>query len=181
MRSKRLWSCLLGASMAAVLCTEAGPALAQAQGLALDRFDPAPAGDRFFGVPSPYAAGDLTPHVMALLDYAHNPLVLKTVPSNNNIGAVVKDQLFLHLDGGLSLWSRLFIDLDVPIALAQDGDSPSGDTASGVMQSFASPHGAQLGDLRIGARVRLWGEYRNPSRSRWAATSGSRPGPRTRS
>src|SRR6185437_6759267 len=162
MRSKRLWSCLLGASVAAMLCTAAGPALAQAQGLALDRFDPAPAGDRFFGVPSPYAAGDLTPHVMALLDYAHNPLVLKTVPSNNNIGSVVKNQLFLNLDGGISLWSRLFIDLDVPIALAQNGDSPTGDSATGVMQTFTSPHSAQFGDLRVGARVRLWGEYWDP-------------------
>ena len=76
MRSKRLWSCLLGASMTATLCAAAGPALAQPAGLALDRFDPAPAGDRMFGVPSPYAAGDLTPHVMLLVDYAHDPLVL---------------------------------------------------------------------------------------------------------
>ena len=159
MRFPRLWSCLLGASMAAALSAAAGPARAQ---LALDRFEPAPAGDRFFGVPSPYAAGDLTPHVMALLDYAHNPLVLKTVPANTSVGSVVKNQLYLNLDGGLSLWNRLFLDVDVPIALAQSGDSPTGVSASGVMTSFKSPSSAQFGDVRLGARVRIWGEYWDP-------------------
>ena len=112
MRAMRMRTTLLGAAMAAMTLA-ASPALAQTSGLALDRFDPAPAGDRFFGVPSPYAAGDLTPHFMALLDYAHNPLVIRTVPSNNNVGSVVKNQLFLNLMGGISLWSRLYIDVDL--------------------------------------------------------------------
>ncbi len=139
----------------------AGPVLAQTQGLALDRFDPAPAGDRMFGVPSPYAAGDLTPHAMLLLDYAHNPLILRTVPADSSVGAVVGNQLYLNLDVGLSLWSRLYVDLDLPIAVFQNGDSPSA-----LGQGFTSPSAAQLGDLRIGARVRLWGEYRDPIRDR---------------
>jgi hypothetical protein len=60
--------------MMAALFAAAVPARAQQpQGIALDRFEPAPAGDRMFGVPSPYAAGDLTPHVMLLADYAQQP------------------------------------------------------------------------------------------------------------
>src|ERR1700679_2109033 len=57
-------------------------ATATQQSLALDRFNPAPAGDRMFGVESPFVAGELTPHIMLLADYAHNPLVLRTVSTN---------------------------------------------------------------------------------------------------
>ena len=157
MRSTRFRKSLQGAVLAAVLGATASPALAQTSGLALDRFDPAPAGDRMFGVPSPYAAGDLTPHLMLLADYAHNPLVIRTIPNNDTVGAVVQNQLYLNLDAGLSLWSRLFIDVDVPVAVYQNGDNPSG-----LGETFASPHSAEFGDLRLGARVRLFGDYFDP-------------------
>ena len=133
------------------------PAQRRAQGLALDRFDPAPAGDRLFGVQSPFVAGHLTPHAMILLDYAHDPLVIRTVPANTNLGAIVKSQLFLHLNGGLALWNRLYVNLDIPAAVYQQGDSPNTGGAA-----FASPSKAQFGDLRIGLRVRLFGEYHDP-------------------
>src|SRR5277367_2326692 len=109
MRSMQLERCLQGAIATVALAAMSSPAFAQmtSPGLALDRFDPAPAGDRMFGVPSPYAAGDLTPHVMLLGDYAHNPLVLRTIPGNQSDGAVVQSQLYLNLDGGLSLWNRV--------------------------------------------------------------------------
>jgi outer membrane protein OmpA-like peptidoglycan-associated protein len=135
-----------------------GSARAQSAGLALNRFDPAPAGDRMFGVESPFVAGKLTPHVMLLGDYAHNPLVLRTTQSDTKLGAVVGSQFFLHLNGGLALWDRVYLHLDVPVALAQSGDSPSGGSAG----SYASPSKAQFGDLRVGARVRLLGEYDDP-------------------
>jgi outer membrane protein OmpA-like peptidoglycan-associated protein len=133
----------------------AAPAAAQqTQSLALDRFNPAPAGDRMFGVPSPYVAGDLTPHVMLLVDYAHNPLVLRTVGTNQKLGSVVSGQLFLHLNGGIALWERLLVNVDVPVALANKGDSP---TAGGI--TFTSPGKAEFGDLRLGLRLRIHGDY----------------------
>src|SRR3954471_6297537 len=111
MRSTRFGKSLGGAATAALMAVAgagASPALAQTPpSLALDRFDPAPAGDRMFGVQSPYAAGELTPHVMLMDDSAHNPLVLIREPASASLGAIVKNQLFLHLDGGLSLWNRL--------------------------------------------------------------------------
>ncbi len=156
-RYSTLRRCLQAATAVAFLVS-ASPALAQSSGsLALDRFDPAPAGDRMFGVPSPYAAGQLTPHVMLLGDYAHNPLVLRSEPSNTRVGAVVGDQLFLNLDMGLSLWNRVLVDVDVPVALLQTGDSPTG-----AGQSFSSPSSVQFGDLRLGARLRIFGEYHDP-------------------
>lgn len=144
---------LQGFSALAVLLAT-GAAFAQTGGIALNRFDPAPAGDRMFGVPSPYAAGHLTPHLMVLGDYAHDPLVLRSVPSDDDRGSVVKNQLFLHLNVGIALWNRLNLDLSVPVALAQNGDDP---TAGGL--AFTSPSGAEFGDLRFGARVTLLGEY----------------------
>jgi outer membrane protein OmpA-like peptidoglycan-associated protein len=148
---------LLGASAALALAALCGDASAQQQALALDRFDPAPAGDRMFGVPSPFAAGHLTPHVMLLGDYAHNPLVLRWASSGDKAGTIVSSQLFLHLNGGISLWNRLNLNLDVPVALFQDGGSP---TVAGT--AFVSPSKAQFGDLRLGVRVRLLGEYQDP-------------------
>jgi outer membrane protein OmpA-like peptidoglycan-associated protein len=154
------FSCVIGTALAAAALAAAAPAVAQqqTQSLALDRFNPAPAGDRMFGVQSPYVAGEMTPHVMLLVDYAHNPLVLKRVSNDSSLGAVVKNQLFFHLDGGLALWNRLYVNLDVPVALANSGDSPNPTGAA----PFTSPSSAAFGDLRLGARVRLWGDYFDP-------------------
>ncbi len=52
----------LCAALAAAGASFTAPARAQSQPPpALDRVDPAPAGDRMFGVQSPFAAGKLTP------------------------------------------------------------------------------------------------------------------------
>src|SRR5450432_191029 len=156
MRSLRLTK-YLPRALAAALLALPSTALAQASGLALDRLDPAPAGDRMFGVPSPFVAGKFTPHVMLLGDYAHNPLVLRSDPGDKDLGAVVQNQLFLNLDVGLSLWNRLNLDIDLPIALVQNGASPNAGA-----QTFTSPRSAQFGDLRFGLRLRLAGEYHDP-------------------
>jgi outer membrane protein OmpA-like peptidoglycan-associated protein len=154
MRSSPFSWCLTAALALAGLAAAPN---ASAQSLALDRFDPAPAGDRMFGVPSPFAAGSLTPHVMILGDYAHNPLVLRTLNSGNRVSTVVGNQLFLHLNGGVSLWNRLNVNLDVPLALATQGDQ-----SSLVGPSFVAPNKAEFGDLRLGLRYRIWGEYFDP-------------------
>jgi OOP family OmpA-OmpF porin len=159
MRARKLHSTLRGIAAAAFALTFSSAPLAQesaAQGdLSLPRFSPAPAGDRMFGVPSPFVAGDLTPHGMLLFDYGRNPLVLRRASANRTeeIGAVVSDQLFLHANVGLALWNRALVNLDIPFALAQGGDDP---TAFG--DTFTSP-GAAVGDLRLGARIRLVGDY----------------------
>ncbi|MBK8254221.1 MAG: OmpA family protein [Polyangiaceae bacterium] len=125
--------------------------------LALNRFYPAPPGDRMFGVQSPYVAGDLTPHFSIVADYAHNPLVLRTVNSGEDRGAIVSDQLFLHFNAAFAFKQRLFVSASFPVALVQGGSSP---TANGI--TFNSPQEADIGDLRIGARVRLLGDYWDP-------------------
>lgn len=123
---------------------------ASAEGLALSRFDPAPAGDRFFGVQSPYAVGGTIPHLMLLGDYASDPLVLRE-PNDQRVGAVVGNQLLLHLNGSYALFDRLLFNVDVPVAVAQSGDSPRA--------GFQSPSGADFGDVRVGVRYRILGDY----------------------
>src|SRR6188768_924540 len=125
MRSHRFLKYLSGALAAAATLGGVAPALAQPS-LALNRFDAAPAGDRMFGVPSPFAAGPLTPHLMLLGDYAHNPLVLRTTRNNETtgtVGAIVGSQLFLHLNASLSLWNRLLVNVDAPLAVFQAGEN----------------------------------------------------------
>jgi outer membrane protein OmpA-like peptidoglycan-associated protein len=109
-----------------------------------------------FGVQSPFVAGALTPHVMLLADYAHNPLVLRTISGNQNEGSIVTGQLFLHLNGGIALWNRLYVNADIPVAVVDSG----GKTDVGNLP--AAPSKAEFGDIRLGVRVRLWGEYWDP-------------------
>jgi OOP family OmpA-OmpF porin len=155
MRSHWLLKGSCAALVAAAAATASAPARAQSQpSLALNRFNPAPAGDRMFGVQSPFVAGDPGLHVMLLGDYAHNPLVLKTENDDTRVGSIVSSQLFLHLNATLALWNRLAINIDVPVALLQDGDSSN---ASGA--ALTAPSKAQFGDLRAGARLRLFGDY----------------------
>jgi OOP family OmpA-OmpF porin len=150
------FSGILFVALVLALSTASVRVSAQAQSLTLDRFDPAPAGDRMFGVQSPYVAGELTPHVMLIGDYGHNPLVLRTVGSNQSLGSVVSNQLFLHANGSLALWNRLNLNVDMPLAIYQNGDSPN------VGAPLTSPPSVEAGDLRLGARVRLFGEIFDP-------------------
>lgn len=125
----------------------------------LPKFNPSVPGDRFFGVPSPYAAGDQKFHAMVMLDYAREPLVLvrDSGDETTDIGAVVSDQMFLHVGLNFSIISRIAINASMPFAILSQGDAPSGGSFE-----FAEPSGAAVGDLRLGARVRLFGEYHEP-------------------
>ncbi len=131
------------------------PALARAQtfgGIALDQLSPAPPGDTFTLVPSPFAAGHLVPRGLVLFDYAARPLTLVTASSSR---PVVGGQGFLHVGASLALWDRLLLSLSLPVALVQSGEAPSAGRFT-----FASPSSPQVGDLRLGARIRLFGEDR---------------------
>jgi OmpA-OmpF porin, OOP family len=90
---------------------------------------------------------------MLLGEYAYRPLVLYRNDGDDRIGNVVSDQMFLHLGVALGLWERLSINVDLPIAVVNEGGSPANGGTT-----FASPSGASLGDLRLGARLRFVGE-----------------------
>ncbi len=153
-------------SLTAVLALAASTtAVANAQtptqeALPLNRFNPNFAGDRFFGVNSPHALGDPGIHVMLMGDYAHNPLVLRrklTDGADETIGSIVESQLHLHLNGTFALWNRVALNVEIPLAVYQSGEDP---TAGGT--TFTSPSGVNFGDLRVGLRGRIYGEYHDP-------------------
>ena len=157
----------LGGALAVLATVATSEASAQTgilpdNGIALERFAPAPMGDRLFGVPSPFVPGELTVHAGLIADYAHNPLVISLASTDEKLGAVVEHQLWLHANGTLALWNRVSLNVDVPVAVLQKGDDPSGADPAGQSYAFSSPSSAEFGDLRVGLRVRLLGEYFDP-------------------
>ncbi len=123
--------------------------------IALNQFDPSPAGDVFFGLPSPYARGRVVPRAYVMMDYADQPLRLR---GSGVDGSIVSAQMFLHVGASLSILERGLLSVSLPIAVLQSGDSLSVDGTS-----VAAPSSAALGDLRIGARVRIVGEDDGPA------------------
>lgn len=147
---------LLAGSLAALVTQGAWAQEVQTRAVELPKFNPAVSGDRFFGVPSPYAAGDLAFHSDATLEYARDPLTLvrRNGTDTEEIGTIVSDQLILHLGVALSLASRVQISANMPFVLLSRGDP-----ASGGDESFREPTAQALGDLRLGVRFRLVGDY----------------------
>jgi len=138
---------ILPSSLAVLLALTA---TARADDIALPRFDPAFAGDRMLGVPSPYVAGDRTFHAALLMDYARDPFILERPSDGAEVGEVVGRQMLVHANATFALWNRLGFNLDIPAALVQTGDTT------------ISRNSADFGDIRLGLRGRLFGELEDP-------------------
>ncbi len=116
--------------------------------LALDRLQPAPAGDPMLAVESPSASPSRL-SLSALGSYAKAPLALRRT-SDDSRSRVVDYQLMAHLGASLSLARRLTLDVDLPAVASQGGATRSVGAAS-----VSAPDGATLGDVRAGARFVL--------------------------
>jgi outer membrane protein OmpA-like peptidoglycan-associated protein len=139
----------LGLVAAFSLTVLASPREASAQDeFAIERFHPAPAGDRFFGLPSPYVAGDFDLHAALLADYGYEPLALNSPPADAE--SRVSYQTVFHADLTLTLNQRVLLNFDIPALAIQGGE--------------AAPalHRVDFGDIRLGGRVRLVGENATP-------------------
>ncbi|MCC6521657.1 MAG: OmpA family protein [Polyangiaceae bacterium] len=154
----------LGALGAALVALVAAPRLARAQdegGYALDHFELTPAGDVFWGVPSPFASGHVAPRGYLAFDYEHRPIrVVLRDAAGNPVGgelAVVSGQGSLHADFSLAFFDRLLVSLHLPVAVLDRGDDPG---TPGV--SYTALSAPRAGDLRIGARGRLFGDEASP-------------------
>lgn len=129
--------------------------LAQAQsrtGWALDRFDPSPAGDLFFAADRPWYSGSRTFALRfgVVGDYARLPLAIRTGGQGSEVTTnVVDNMLLFHAQVGIALFDRIGIHLSLPVSAWQ-----SGNEAFGVGPAA----GPTVGDPRIGARVRLFGD-----------------------
>lgn len=148
---------LTGLALGAAVAVAAPSGAQTLSQFSLNRFEPAPAGDRFFGVPGGNEGSHGSLRLGVVGDYAYRPLVLYAEDGDDRVGSVISDQAFVHLGLGVGLFGRLTLSANAPIAVVTEGDSPS---AGGL--SISSPSGASFGDVRFGARLRLLGAARGP-------------------
>ncbi|HEX4340921.1 MAG TPA: OmpA family protein [Polyangiaceae bacterium] len=99
--------------------------------------------------------GSARPAFGVVGDYAYKPLVFYNA-NGDEVRALVKHQLFLHLGAAINLGDRLRLAANLPVAVVNEG-------SAGVIdgQTFTPSTGAHVGDLRFSADVRLFGEYRS--------------------
>ena len=138
----------------AVLLALVAPRAAQAQSFALPTYDPTPAGDRFFAIEAPEAPGHARLDAMVLADYARAPLAIYDNTSDELIGNLVSDQMFVHVALSLALYNRLLLSIDAPFAVVSEGTALPGAPAVDT--------GAAVGDLRTGLRLRVLGDPGSP-------------------
>lgn len=120
-------------------------------GVSLQRFEPAPAGDRFFVVP----AGDVpqgTPGVRAqlLAHAALGPLLVRKDAVSGSTRRLISRQLLLHPALSYAPLPWLLLHLDAPLALVQHGQGPS------------APEAPALADARLGVRFAVYGSEHAP-------------------
>lgn len=141
-------------SLAGSLLSDA--AFAQDEGFAINRFEPAERGSDWFTQDSLNISGHGRVAVGATLDWAHKPLVLYD-ENGDEVSAILRDQVFLHMGGSVTLSDRIRVGLNLPVAFYSGGDTGSlGGT------TFDATDGAALGDVRLGMDALLLGEYRSP-------------------
>ena len=132
-------------------------ALAQeAPGFAINRFDPSERGSKWFALESLDLRGEARLAFGIVGDWSHKPLVLYA-PDGTARQSLIRDQVFFHVGGGIILAERLRLALNLPIAAHQQGSRGQVGTST-----YVPPNQASVGDLRIGADVRLFGEYGGP-------------------
>jgi len=127
----------------------------QIAGFAEDRFEPAAAGSSWMYGESLDFAGHLQPGFVAVADWAWKPLVFYD-PAGHEIGALVRQQAVLNVDAAITLWERARVDLDLPLVAVN-----SGSDVQIQDQSYSAPRDLGIGDLRLGADVRLLGRSRD--------------------
>jgi OmpA-OmpF porin, OOP family len=153
--------------MVAALAVLAGPsAEAQtasapaptAQGFALNRLEPSARGSEWFVHDTLDLRGEMRPAVGLVLDYGYKPYVLVNPDGSENT-SIVTDQLTLHIGGSIVLFSRARLEANLPVVMTQDG-SETGGVVNGQRVVGATSGG--VGDVRLGADLRLVGTYGDP-------------------
>lgn len=124
---------------------------------ALQQFEPAPAGDRFFGVPDG-SVGSKPLYLNLIGNYALNPLKLHDRATDTDKGYITSTQLYLHLNGSITIKKRLMINADIPFALAQSGEEVGNIGGAPAPK----PSGGKLADLRLGLRLAAVGTPLSP-------------------
>jgi hypothetical protein len=116
-------------------------------GFSLLRFEPAKAGDRFFGVPDAAVPGNSSSRLRAQLlgDFATAPVLSRTDNLTGETVNVIGWQAITHLGVAYFPIDALLFSADAPLLIAQSGNATT------------APAGPALGDTRIGIRYGLVG------------------------
>jgi outer membrane protein OmpA-like peptidoglycan-associated protein len=144
-------------SFACVLSARAASAQTTAQGFALDRFEPSERGSDWFAAESLDLRGQLRFGGGLVFDYSRDPLVLYR-PDGSKLSGVVSDQFFAHVGAALVVADRVRFALNLPLALVQSGTAGN----AGSLR-ISSDNSTTIGDLRLGADLRIAGQYGDPA------------------
>lgn len=145
-RRSRSWVVALG------LLAWSGHSAAQNAGFALDRYDPSERGSDWFANESLDLRGHVRPAIGLVGDWAYKPLVL--YKNGDEYADIVHDQIYVHLGGALVLFDRLRVGANLPLLVYNKTEN-----GTVVQTTFSTSDSATVGDLRLGADVRLVGEY----------------------
>lgn len=148
--------CLLPALVAA-LAIAPTQVLAQTEGFSINRFDVSERGSDWFVGDALDLRGKMRPSIGFVLDYANKPLVLYSEEGAER-AVIVKDQFYGHIGASLVIAERVRLALNVPVAFLTRGQS-----ADWLDRTIAAESGTTLGDLRVGADLRLVGRYGGPA------------------
>lgn len=110
--------------------------------------EPAPAGDRGMTIERSGVRGHLLLSGRLFIDYAKRPLVLRN--DSQYLDPVVEHQTWFHALAAFSVAHRVAVFADIPFAAMQAGDDPPGPATAPL------PEGGVFGDIKLGARVRLY-------------------------
>ncbi len=150
------WLSAVATCAAGLGLTQEAHAQTQAQGFAVDTFDPSERGSDWFSVESLDLRGTVRPAIGVVMEGAYRPLVVYNTDGTVR-ASIVRNQVIAHPGASLVLWDRLRVGFDLPIAVFQDGHT-------GVLDgvTYSPPGTPSVGDLRLGAELRLVGTYDNP-------------------
>lgn len=125
-------------------------------GFAVDRFEPSGGGSAWFSLESLDFYGRGRTAFGLVLDGAWKPLVIYD-QGGHPVATLLRDQLVGHADAAVVLGNHFRADLNVPVVLYQQGNALILND-----QSFGAPAHTALGDVRIGADLRVFGHTGDP-------------------
>lgn len=158
MTSSRIPLTLLSLSLSILLLE--GSALAQSStpGFAINRFNPSERGSDWFVAESLDLRGKHRLAIGAVADYSHDSLTVYDADTGDQAGAIIRHQFITHFGASFVVLDRLRLAADLPVLFYQNGD-----TFDVNGQTLKAASGTHIGDLRLGADVRLFGTYGGPA------------------
>jgi outer membrane protein OmpA-like peptidoglycan-associated protein len=156
------WALFFSSSLGSItlLLAMEDSARAQSQGgYALQRFDPAEKSSEWFTGESLDLRGKLRPAGGVVIDGQYRPLAVYD-RGGTLVGSILRDVVTMHAGASLVLRDRFRIGASMPFYLFQQAGDGAPVTFDGV--TYRLPPQQAIGDLRLGADVRIVGEYGGP-------------------